>query len=85
MQPLVEYLGKKDYLFGNDMSFLDFYMLEMCEFVEWLTEESFFSANKPLNRYIKRMKGQKRVKAYIRSEKYIAKPFNNLSAKLNNA
>ena len=84
MKPLVDYLGKKDFLFGNDMTFLDFYMLELCEFADWLTENTFLNANKPLNRYIKRMKGQKRVKAYMRSENFMQKPFNNLSAKINN-
>ena len=55
MKPLVDYLGKKEYLFGEELTFLDFYMLELCDFVEWLTEGSFYSTNKPLNRYIKRM------------------------------
>ena len=38
MKPLVDYLGKKEYLFGEELTFLDFYMLELCDFVEWLTE-----------------------------------------------
>jgi len=84
MKPIVEYLGKKEYLFGAELSFLDFYMLEQCEFVEWLTEQTFLSENKPLGRYIKRMKGQKKVKAYMRSDKFKEVGlFNNTSAKIN--
>ena len=67
------------------MTFLDFYMLELCEFVEWLTENTFFEANKSLGRYMKRMKGEKRLKSYMRSEKFTAKPFNNPSAYINNS
>ena len=43
MQPIVEYLGKKDYLFGEKLTFLDFYMLEQCDFVQWLTNNEFFN------------------------------------------
>jgi len=84
MKPIVDYLGKKDYLFGTEISFLDFYMLEQCEFVEWLTEETFFSENKPVARYVKRMKTLKTIKRYIKSDRFLAKPFNNKVAKINN-
>ena len=33
MQPIVAYLGKKDFLIGDYLTFLDFYMLESCDFV----------------------------------------------------
>ena len=31
MAPLVNYLGKKDYLFGSELRYLDFYFLEICD------------------------------------------------------
>ena len=84
MAPIVAYLGKKDYLFGNELTFLDFYLLEQCDFVQWLTEDSFFTENKNVARYVKRMKGLRQVKRYIKSDRYLEKPFNNKVAKINN-
>lgn len=46
MQPIVAYMGKKEFLCGSNLSFLDFYMLELCDFVQWLTENEFFTQNK---------------------------------------
>ena len=84
MEPLIAYLGKKDFLLGEDLTFIDFYMLELVDFVEWLSEQTLLSAHKPLTRYVKRMKALKRVKVYMKSEKYLEKPFNNKVAKINN-
>ena len=55
MEPIIAYLGKQEYLLGGELSFLDFYMLDLCEFVEWLSEETLLNVNKPLNRYVKRI------------------------------
>ena len=33
MAPIVAYLGKKTYLCGESLTFIDFYMLEQCDFV----------------------------------------------------
>jgi len=33
MQPIVAYLGKNDYICGANITYLDFYLLEMCDFV----------------------------------------------------
>lgn len=45
MAPIVEYLGDKDYLVGANLTFIDFYMLEQCEFVQWVTNDEFFAEN----------------------------------------
>lgn len=84
MQPIVSYLGRKDYLFGTELTFLDFYMLEQCDFVEWLTDQTFSRENKTVQRYVKRMKSLKTTKRYIKSDRYLHKPFNNKVAKINN-
>ena len=84
MAPIVDYLGKKDYLIGDNLTFMDFYMLELCDFIQWLTDNEFFTENKNIARYVKRMKGLKSVKRYIKSERYLEKPFNNKVAKINN-
>ena len=84
MAPIVNYLGKKDYLVGSNLTFLDFYMLEQCDFVQWLTNNEFFTENKNVARYVKRMKGLRTVKRYVKSDRYLEKPFNNKVAKINN-
>ena len=59
MKPIVGYLGeKKDYLCG-ELTFIDFYFLELCDFVQFLTENKFYSENKSIARYVMKMKGIK--------------------------
>jgi len=84
MAPLVATLGSKKYLMGDNLTFLDFYLLEQCDFVQWLTENEFFTENKKVAMYVKRMKGLRQIKRYIKSERYLEKPFNNKVAKINN-
>ncbi len=84
MAPLVAALGSKKYLIGENLTFLDFYLLEQCDFVQWLTENEFFTENKKVAMYVKRMKGLRQIKRYIKSERYLEKPFNNKVAKINN-
>ena len=31
--PVVQYLGKKDYMFGDEIRYLDFYLLELFDFI----------------------------------------------------
>ena len=58
MAPLVAFLGERKYFMGENLSLLDFFFLELCEYVNWLTAVSFYSENKNISgKYIKRMKG----------------------------
>ena len=84
MQPLVNYLGKKDYMVGANLTYLDFIMLEMCDFTQFLTNNEFYNENKSIARYVKRLKAIRQLKNYIKSDRYLEKPFNNKVAKINN-
>ena len=84
MAPIVNFLGKKEFLIGSSLTFIDFYMLELCDFVQWLTENEFYNEHKNVARYVKRMKGLRQMKRYIKSDRYVDKPFNNKVAKINN-
>ena len=84
MAPIVSFLAKKDYLIGNHLTFIDFYMLELCDFVQWLCENEFYTEHKHVARYVKRMKGLRQMKRYIKSDRFVEKPFNNKVAKINN-
>jgi len=84
MAPIVAALGKNDYIVGSNLTYLDFYMLEMCDFVQFLTNNEFYEQNKNVARYVKRVKNIKQIKKYINSDRYLEKPFNNKVAKINN-
>ena len=84
MAPIVAYLGKKQYLVGDHLTFLDFYLLEQCDFVQWLTKNEFFDENKNVARYVKHIKGIRQIKRYIKSDRFVERPFNNKVAKINN-
>ena len=82
--PIILFLGKKDYLFGSELKYMDFYALEIFDFIQWLTENAFFTGNKSVAKYVKRMKGLRQMKRYIKSDRYLEKPYNNKVAKINN-
>ena len=82
--PIILFLGKKDYLFGSELKYMDFYALEIFDFIQWLTENAFFTENKSVAKYVKRMKGLRQMKRYIKSDRYLEKPYNNKVAKINN-
>ena len=84
MKPMLAYLAKKEYFFGENLSFLDFYLFELIEFVQWLSDEEFLTKNKEAARYVKRIKNLKQIKRYIKSDRYMAAPYNNKVAKINN-
>ena len=71
-------------MFGDEIRYIDFFTLELFEFVQWLTDNVFFTENKSVARYVKRVKGLRQMKRYIKSERYMDKPFNNKVAKINN-
>lgn len=71
-------------MFGDEIRYIDFFTLELFEFVQWLTDNVFFTENKSVARYVKRVKGLRQMKRYIKSDRYMDKPFNNKVAKLNN-
>lgn len=71
-------------MFGDEIRFLDFFTLELFEFVQWLTDNTFYTENKNVARYVKRVKGLRQMKRYIKSDRYMDKPFNNKVAKINN-
>ena len=77
-------MGKKDYLIGDKLTFIDFYTLELCDFIQWVTNNEFYNENGNVARYVKRMKGLESIKNYIESDRYLELPFNNKSAKINN-
>ena len=71
-------------MFGDEIRFLDFFTLELFEFVQWLTDNTFYTENKNVARYVKRVKGLRQMKRYLKSERHTEKPFHMKKALINN-
>ena len=52
MKPLVNYLGDKSFMVENKLTFIDFLMLELCEFAHWITLLTFYEENENVERYV---------------------------------
>lgn len=66
------------------MTIVDFFFLELAEFVNWLTATEFYRENPEVGKYVKAVKNIRQIKRYIKSDRYLEKPFNNKVAKINN-
>ena len=56
MKPLIQVLGKKNFLIGDKLTLIDFYMGELCEFVQWLTYNQLYEENAIVESYVQRIK-----------------------------
>lgn len=43
--PIVKHIGNREYIAGAQLTYLDFYLLELYEFVDFLTESAFVEEN----------------------------------------
>ena len=82
--PFVDFLGQKKFLFGEELRFLDFYALECFEFINWLSDETFYAENVNVGHYIKRLKDLHQIDQYFKSERWLNLPFSAKAAKTNN-
>ena len=42
MKPIVDYLGEKKEFLCGELTYIDFYFVELCDFVQFLTKDQFF-------------------------------------------
>ena len=63
---------------------MDFFLLELYDFIEFLTENQFYAENKSAKAYAQRMKNIRQMSSYMASSRYLARPFNNKVARINN-
>ncbi len=84
-QPVAAYLGKKSFLMGDNVTYVDFILFELCDFMMWITDGQIFSKYPNLREYFNRVKELPRLREfYLNDAKCIKRPFNNKVAKLNN-
>ena len=84
VQPILKYLENKDFAAGDNISYMDFFLLELYDFIEFLTESEFYAENKSAKQYAQRMKSLRQISNYMASSRYLARPFNNKVARINN-
>ena len=85
VKPLVHFLGEKQFLVGSEVTYVDFTMFELCEFMQWISEGQLFSEFPQLHAYHERVKGLPRLSEYYADDtKCMKRPFNNKVAKLKN-
>ena len=83
--PLVNFLGEKPYLCGDNITYVDFVFFELCDFMDWIAEGQLFVQKPSLKAYSDRVKALPRLaEFYADDAKCIKRPYNNKIAKLNN-
>ena len=81
---VVKVLGDKEFIVGNYPTFVDFFIWEQIELFKWNDKDEFLVKYPTLAEYHKRISNLPLFAEYLKSERFMEKPFNNKSAKLNN-
>ena len=82
---MVAFLGDKRFICGQNVTYPDFLLFELCEFGDWLTEGAIYKQNPTLKEYHGRVKALPRLaEFYTDDSKCIKRPFNGKTAKINN-
>ena len=78
---IVKFLGNKEWLAG-ELTYIDFVFAELLELIAFVSEGSVYNDHPTLKAYRDRFFAIPNIAAYVASETFMAKPFNNTVAKL---
>ena len=82
---LVEVQGSDLYIAGQNITYLDFFYVELLEFLDFLSEGKFYEEFPATKAYYDRLVSLPELKDYMADdERCPKKPFNGLMAKINN-
>ena len=85
VKPLVNFMGEKKFLCGNNVTYIEFIFLELCDFMNWISAGVLHERYPALDAYFNRVKALPRLKDYYADDnRCIKRPYNNPVAKLNN-
>ena len=85
VKPIVRFLDQKEFLVGENVTYVDFTMFELCDMMDWVSEGKLFQQNPSLANYSARMKALPGLAEFYADDNLCMKyPFNNKIAKLNN-
>ena len=48
VKPLVNFLGDKKFLCGNNVTYVDFIFFELCDFMNWISDDMLYERNPSL-------------------------------------
>ena len=82
--PISKYLGEKPYLIGENLVYLDFYIYEMCQAFNWISDGKLFETYPNLAEHNKRMYELPAIKKMQDEITPTNAPFNMKFAKHNN-
>ena len=85
VKPLVNFLAEKKFLCGKNVTYVDFVFFELCDFMNWVSQEMLYERFPKLEEYYNRMKSLPRLKEFYADDvRCIKRPYNNPVAKINN-
>ena len=85
VKPLVAFLADKQFLVGDNVTYIDFVFFELIDFMTFISQGQLFQQFEILEAYHTRVKNLPKLKEYYADdERCIKRPFNNKIAKLNN-
>ena len=85
IQPIARYLAEKQFLVGDNVTYIDFVLFELVDFMAWITEDRIYQQHPNLQAYFNRMRNLPKLKEFFEDDaRCIKRPFNNKIAKLNN-
>ena len=83
--PIINFLGEKPFLCGDNVTYPDFIFFELCDLMQFISDGQLFERFPVLENYWMRVKELPRLKEYYEDDtKCIKRPFNNKIAKINN-
>ncbi len=56
VKPLVYFLAEKQFLCGDNVTYVDFIFFELCDFMNWLSDGMLYERNPSLQAYFDRVK-----------------------------
>lgn len=84
VKDVASYIEGKDFILGSQVCYLDFYLFEMIQLVEFLTDGHVFDVYSHLEAYQMRMANLPNLKEYLESGRALIAPFNMKFALVNN-
>ena len=82
LKPVVEILEHNEFAAGPELTLVDFQLLELCEYGQYLSQGELYQENKIVEKYVIKMKEYPSIKSYIESGRLDGLKFNNKNAKI---
>ena len=80
---VVKFLGTKEYLIGDYLTWLDLYFFEVLELINFVTKSAILEEFTTIKEYHERIANHDKVKAYRTGDRWDNLIFNNKVAKIN--